>query len=54
MIIEDSIYTCIMKNGVTYANLSWTFTYSSNTKTKPTNVKYTGRTCTSTTKTFTN
>jgi len=55
---EDVIYTCITTKGVNYAELSWTFTYSSNTKTKPTNVKYDvrymGGTCTSTSKTFTN
>lgn len=55
---EDSIYTCITTKGVNYADLSWTFTYSSNTKTKPINVKYdvhyTGGTCSSTSKIFTN
>lgn len=55
---EDSIYTCVTTKGVNYADLSWTFTYSSNTKTKPINVKYdviyTGGTCSSITKTFSN
>ena len=55
---EDTIYTCITTKGVNYADLSWSFTYSSNTKTKPINVKYdvkySGGTCSSTSKTFTN
>lgn len=55
---EDTIYTCITTKGVTYADLAWSFTYSSNTKTKPISVKYdvhyTGGTCTSSSKTFNN
>ena len=55
---ENSIYTCVTTKGVNYADLSWTFTYSSNSKTKPNNVKYdadyTGGSCSSTTQTFTN
>jgi hypothetical protein len=55
---EDGIYTCITTKGVNYADLSWVFSYSSNTKTKPISVtydvKYTGGSCSSTTKTFTN
>jgi len=55
---EDSIYTCITTKGVNYADLSWVFAYSSNTKTKPNSVtydvKYTGGLCSSQTKTFTN
>jgi len=55
---EDSIYQCIMTKGATSADLSWSFTYSSNTKTKPTGVtyrvKYTDGSCSDTTKDFTN
>ena len=55
---EDTIYTCITTKGVNYADLAWSFTYSSNTKTKPINVKYDVKysdgTCSSTSKTFTN
>jgi len=55
---EDGIYTCITTKGVDYADLSWVFTYSSNTKTKPINVnydvKYTGGSCTATSKLFSN
>lgn len=55
---EDMIYTCITTKGVDYADLAWIFTYSSNAKTKPIYVKYdvsyTGGTCLSTSKTFTN
>jgi hypothetical protein len=55
---ENEIYTCITSKGVTYADLSWTFGYSSTTKTKPNSVKYdvkyTGGSCVSTSKTFTN
>jgi hypothetical protein len=55
---EDSIYQCITTKGVSYADLAWTFSYSSTSKTKPNgvtyDVKYTGGTCSSITKTFTN
>jgi len=55
---EDSIYQCIVNKGATSADLSWSFTYSSNTRTKPIGVtyrvKYTGGTCVDTTKDFTN
>lgn len=55
---EDTIYTCITSKGVNYADLAWSFTYSSNTKTKPINVKYDvsyiGGTCSSSSKTFSN
>jgi hypothetical protein len=55
---EDSIYTCITEKGVSYAELSWSFTYSSNSKTKPISVKYdvyyTSGTCESSSKTFNN
>lgn len=55
---EDSIYQCITTKGVSYADLSWTFLYSSTTKTKPNSViydvKYTGGSCTSSSKTFSN
>lgn len=55
---EDSIYTCITSKGAALADLSWTFIYSSNTQTKPTsviyNVKYTGGSCSSSSKTFNN
>jgi hypothetical protein len=32
---EDSIYQCITTKGVSYADLTWTFSYSSTSKTKP-------------------
>lgn len=55
---EDSIYQCIVNKGATAADLSWSFTYSSNTRTKPIGVtyraKYTGGSCLDTTKDFTN
>jgi hypothetical protein len=55
---EDSIYQCITKYGATQAALSWSFTYSNSTRTKPSGVTYkavyTGGSCTSTTQTFTN
>lgn len=55
---EDGIYQCITTKGVTYADLAWSFSYYSTSKTKPNSVtydvKYTGGTCTSITKTFTN
>lgn len=55
---EDSIYTCITSKGTVYANLSWVFSYSSNTRTKPISVtydvKYQGGACSSQTKTFIN
>lgn len=55
---EDSIYQCIMTKGATSADLSWSFTYSSNTKTKPIGVtyrvKYTGGSCFDTSKDFSN
>jgi hypothetical protein len=55
---EDGIYTCITSKGVEYADLSWSFDYSSTTKTKPNSikydVKYTGGSCVSCSKTFTN
>jgi hypothetical protein len=55
---EDSIYQCITKKGVSYADLSWSFSYSSACKTKPNSVKYDvnykGGTCVSTSKTFSN
>ena len=55
---EDSIYQCIVNKGSTSADLSWSFTYSSSTRTKPIavtyRVKYTGGSCVDTTKDFTN
>jgi hypothetical protein len=55
---EDSIYQCITKKGVSYADLSWSFSYSSTSKTKPDSVKYDvkyiGGSCISTSKTFSN
>jgi len=55
---EDSIYTCITSKGAEYADLSWSFDYSSTTKTKPNSVKYdvkyTCGSCVSSSKTFTN
>jgi hypothetical protein len=55
---EDSIYHCIANKGATSADLSWSFTYSSNTKTKPVTLtyraKYTGGSCLDTTKDFPN
>lgn len=55
---EAVIYDCLMKYSATQAKLSWTFSYSSSTKTKPNQVKYvadfTGGTCVDTTMTFTN
>lgn len=54
---EDSIYDCI-KSGASKASLSWTFTYSSSSKTKPYQVLYkatfTGGSCTTLSQTFTN
>lgn len=37
---EDSIYKCITTKGVSYADLSWVFSYSSTSRTKPNSVKY--------------
>ena len=55
---EDSIYQCIASKGATSADLYWSFTYSSNTHTKPNGVtyqvKYTGGSCMDTTKDFPN
>ncbi len=55
---EDSIYDCITFMGAEYAELSWSFDYLSNTKTKPNSikydVKYTGGSCVSCSKIFTN
>lgn len=55
---EDVIYTCITSKGVNFADLTWTFNYSSITQTKPISVKYdvkyTGGSCLSSSKTFTN
>jgi hypothetical protein len=55
---EDMIYACITTKDVNYADLSWLFIYSSNSKTKPISikydVKYTGGTCLSTSETFSN
>ena len=55
---EDSIYQCISTKGATSADLSWSFTYSSTTRTKPIGVtyraKYTGGSCLDTSKDFTN
>jgi len=54
---EDSIYDCV-NQGVS-GSLSWTFTYSTSTRTKPTQVTYSakfssGGTCTSLSQVFTN
>jgi hypothetical protein len=55
---EDTIYNCLMDKETIYADLSWSFTYSSTSKTKPNsvtyNVKYTGGYCSSISKTFNN
>ena len=55
---EDTIYNCLMDKETIYADLSWSFTYSSTLKTKPNsvtyNVKYTGGYCSSISKTFNN
>ena len=55
---EDSIYTCITSKGTEYADLLWSFDYSSTSKTKPDSVKYdikyAGGSCTSSSKTFAN
>lgn len=55
---EGSIHDCIMYSGATSAKLSWTFSYSDTTRTKPSGVVYkadfTGGTCADTTMTFTN
>lgn len=55
---EDGIYQCITTKSVNYADLAWTFYYSSTSKTKPNSliydVKYTGGSCLSVTKTFSN
>jgi hypothetical protein len=55
---EDTIYTCVTTKGVNYADLTWLFTYSSNSKTKPISIKYdvryTGGSCSSISKTFNN
>jgi hypothetical protein len=55
---EDSIYQCITTKGVSYADLSWSFSYSSTTRTQPSSVKYdvkyTDGSCPSINKTFSN
>lgn len=55
---EDGIYQCIMNKGATSADLSWSFVYSSSTRTKPNTVtyrvKYTGGSCTDISKDFPN
>jgi hypothetical protein len=55
---EDSIYQCITTKGVSYADLSWIFLYTSTSRTKPDSVKYdvkfTGGTCSSISKIFNN
>lgn len=55
---EDSIYQCMTKYGTTKAFLSWSFSYANSERTKPSSVtysaSYTGGTCASTKKTFTN
>ena len=54
---EDSIYDCIASAGAV-ASLSWTFTYSSSTQTKPVKVQYNAKfskgPCTTLTETFAN
>jgi len=55
---EDGIYQCITTKGASYADLSWSFSYSSTTRTKPSSVKYDVKyidgSCTSVSKTFSN
>lgn len=55
---EGTIYDCIVTYGASSAKLSWSFTYSDSTRTKPSGVTYkadfTGGTCTDTTMVFTN
>mmetsp|Transcript_14468 Transcript_14468/g.19818 ORF Transcript_14468/g.19818 Transcript_14468/m.19818 type:complete len:188 (-) Transcript_14468:232-795(-) len=55
---EGVIYDCIKTGGATSAALSWTFSYSSSTQTKPIGVTYkavfTGGSCGTKTQTFTN
>lgn len=55
---ENDIYDCIV-DGASYASLSWTFHYSSSSKTKPSSVEYSvkygsGGSCTSAYESFTN
>lgn len=55
---EDTIYHCITKYGAKTAFLSWSFSYSDSSRTKPSSITYkalySDGNCTSTTKTFTN
>eukprot|EP00598_Pedospumella_elongata_P005209 CAMPEP_0184976932 /NCGR_PEP_ID=MMETSP1098-20130426/7762_1 /TAXON_ID=89044 /ORGANISM="Spumella elongata, Strain CCAP 955/1" /LENGTH=197 /DNA_ID=CAMNT_0027499873 /DNA_START=127 /DNA_END=720 /DNA_ORIENTATION=+ len=55
---EGTIYDCVMNQGASSAKLSWTFTYSDSTRTKPNGVTYkadyTDGKCADTTMVFTN
>lgn len=55
---ENNIYDCINIYGATSATLSWSFIYSSSTRTKPDQatykVSYNGGTCANLSQTFTN
>ena len=55
---EGTIYDCVMNQGASSAKLSWTFTYSDSTRTKPSGVTYkadySGGKCADTTMVFTN
>lgn len=55
---EDKIYDCLSTGGASSANLAWSFTYATDTNTKPTGVSYTavftGGSCGTLSQAFTN